>query len=122
MSNNCKKRVVVATLVLASGRSITATNEKVVDDDCSTGICMVDGKCRNTIHAEIRVLLMAVSENLNMAGSKLLVTKQPCLDCLKMAVYLGVTYIMYEKEGTDPVFQSPLYKRLLNCVIVKKNS
>lgn len=110
--STCKKRVIVASLVLPAGKILTASNSKLVLDECDEDFCIVNGKCENTIHAEQVVLLEALKLGYSIVGSKLLVTKQPCIACLKMAVYLGVKEILYEKDGNGPMYKSKLYKRL----------
>lgn len=108
----CKKRVIVASLVLPSGSILTASNSKIIKDECSEDFCIVNGKCENTMHAEQVVMLEAIKLGNSIKGSKLLVTKQPCLACLKMAVYLGVKEILYEADGNGPMYNSKLYKQL----------
>ena len=110
--STCKKRVIVASLVLQSGKILTASNSKLVLDECAEDFCIVNGKCENTMHAEQVVMIEALKLGHNLKGCKLLVTKQPCIACLKMAVYLGVKEILYEKDGNGPVYESKLYKRL----------
>ena len=113
---HCKKRMIVASLVLPNGKTFTANNHKLITDECSEDFCIVNGKCENTIHAEQVVMLEVLQLGYTIKGSKLLVTKQPCLSCIKMAAYLGVKEIVYEKDGNGPMYKSELYKRLATIV------
>ena len=57
--------------------------------------------CR-AIHAEMNVLLQASSYGVNIKGSTLYATNQPCILCAKMLINAGVKDIIISSGYPDP--------------------
>ncbi|MCK4249603.1 MAG: dCMP deaminase family protein, partial [Candidatus Omnitrophica bacterium] len=57
--------------------------------------------CR-AIHAEMNVLLQASSYGVNIKGSTLYATNQPCILCAKMLINAGVKHVIISSGYPDP--------------------
>lgn len=53
------------------------------------------------VHAEQNALLDALEKQINIKGSTLYVTKQPCIICAKMLINAGIEEIIYLKPYPD---------------------
>lgn len=74
------------------------------------------GKCRACVHAEVNAILNAaqggIPENKNLA---LYVTLRPCLECMKIALALGVkeiTYLIHREDRDSDNFEVYLDEEL----------
>lgn len=61
-------------------------------------------RCRATIHAEMNAILNAAVAGIGAGEGdlRLYTTLRPCLDCMKMAVAIGVKTITYLQHREDP--------------------
>ena len=53
------------------------------------------------VHAEQNALLDALEKKIEVKGSTLYVTKQPCIICTKMLINAGIKRIVYQKAYPD---------------------
>lgn len=65
------------------------------------GHLMVDGHCVRTLHAEQNAIIQAALHGVNIAGSTIYVTHQPCLTCAKMIINAGVRHVVYAGNYPD---------------------
>jgi len=62
---------------------------------CEDVECLiVDGHCKRTIHAEANAYLQAANVGVSLEGATLYVTGQPCIDCMKDTLSVGITYMV----------------------------
>lgn len=101
--SDCAKRKVGAVLVkhLNGGNSTVESvghNHKIYVNDSKCDACCLndDGKCVNTIHAEVDSLEMFTAERCHRYT--LFVTHPPCENCVKYASYKGVHEIVFHDE------------------------
>lgn len=57
--------------------------------------------CR-ALHAEMNALLQASSHGVNIKGSTLYATNQPCILCAKMIINAGVKHVIISSGYPDP--------------------
>jgi dCMP deaminase len=64
---------------------------------CTDVGCLLDplGHCRRTIHAEANAILRSGVKNAVGRRLTLYTTHRPCVDCVKLAVALGIEDIIY---------------------------
>lgn len=60
--------------------------------------------CRG-LHAEQNAIVHAAYHGINIAGSTLYVTHQPCLTCAKMIINAGIERIIYAGDYPDQLSQ-----------------
>ena len=65
------------------------------------GHLMVDGHCVRTLHAEQNAIIQAALHGVDIAGSTIYVTHQPCLTCAKMIINAGITRVVYAGNYPD---------------------
>jgi dCMP deaminase len=65
------------------------------------GHLVVDGHCVRTLHAEQNAIIQAALHGVNIAGSTIYVTHQPCLTCAKMIINAGVRHVVYAGNYPD---------------------
>lgn len=58
--------------------------------------------CRG-LHAEQNAIVHAAYHGINIAGSTLYVTHQPCITCAKMIINAGVIKVIFGGEYPDPL-------------------
>ncbi|GAB4113617.1 MAG: cytidine/deoxycytidylate deaminase family protein [Candidatus Caldatribacteriota bacterium] len=58
--------------------------------------------CRG-LHAEQNAIVQAALYGINIEGSILYCTTQPCIICTKMIINAGIRKIIYQEEYTDPL-------------------
>ena len=58
-------------------------------------------RCRSTIHAEVNAILSAGVSGYGEGPLELWCTLRPCLDCIKMAIAVGVNRIYYFTQRED---------------------
>lgn len=56
--------------------------------------------CRG-LHAEQNAIVHAACHGINIAGSTLYVTHQPCITCAKMIINAGITKVIFAGEYPD---------------------
>ena len=69
------------------------------------------------VHAEQNALLDALDRKIDVKGSTLYVTKQPCIICAKMLINAGIKKIIYIKAYPDKYSESLLKEA--NIEIIK---
>lgn len=65
------------------------------------GHLMVDGHCVRTLHAEQNAIIQGALHGVNIAGSTIYVTHQPCLNCAKMIINAGIIHVVYAGNYPD---------------------
>jgi dCMP deaminase len=65
------------------------------------GHLLVDGHCVRTLHAEQNAIIQAALHGVNIAGSTIYVTHQPCLTCAKMIINAGIRRVVYAGNYPD---------------------
>lgn len=58
--------------------------------------------CRG-LHAEQNAIVHAAYHGINIAGSVLYVTHQPCIICAKMIINAGITKVIFAGEYPDQI-------------------
>jgi dCMP deaminase len=67
------------------------------------GCLMVNGHCVRTLHAEQNAIIQGALHGVNVSGSTLYVTHQPCLNCAKMIINAGIQRIVYAGHYPDEI-------------------
>ena len=67
------------------------------------GCLMVNDHCVRTLHAEQNAIIQAALHGVNVSGSTIYVTHQPCLMCSKMIINAGIERVVYSSEYPDPI-------------------
>ena len=65
------------------------------------GCLMVNGHCVRTLHAEQNAIIQGALHGVNLAGSTIYVTHQPCLTCAKMIINAGIIRVVYAGAYPD---------------------
>jgi dCMP deaminase len=55
----------------------------------------------NAIHAEANSILQAAYSGINLQGSTIYVTTQPCINCARMIINAGIKSVVYEGDYPD---------------------
>lgn len=63
--------------------------------------------CRG-LHAEQNAIIQAARYGINISGSSIYITTQPCIVCAKMIINAGITEIIYENPYPDDLAMSIL--------------
>ncbi len=67
------------------------------------GCLMVGGHCVRTLHAEQNAIIQAALHGVDVSGSTIYVTHQPCLTCAKMIINAGIVRVVYGGEYPDEI-------------------
>ena len=67
------------------------------------GCLMVSGHCVRTLHAEQNAIIQGALHGVDVSGSTLYVTHQPCLACAKMIINAGIVRVVYAGQYPDPI-------------------
>lgn len=67
------------------------------------GCLVVNDHCVRTTHAEANAIVQGALHGVGLAGSTAYCTHQPCLNCSKLLISVGVTKIVYETPYPDPI-------------------
>jgi dCMP deaminase len=67
------------------------------------GCLMVNGHCVRTLHAEQNAIIQGALHGVDVSGSTLYVTHQPCLNCAKMIINAGVRRVVYAGHYPDDI-------------------
>ena len=74
---------------------------------CSEAGClMVNGHCVRALHAEQNAIIQGALHGVNVSGSSIYVTHQPCLVCAKMIINAGIQRVVYAGQYPDSIAQS----------------
>lgn len=69
------------------------------------GCLMVNGHCVRTLHAEQNAIIQGALHGVNISGSTLYVTHQPCLSCAKMVINAGIRRVVFAGVYPDEIAQ-----------------
>ncbi len=64
---------------------------------------VVNDHCVRTTHAEANAIVQGALHGIGLAGSTAHCTHQPCLNCSKLLISVGVDRIVYETPYPDPI-------------------
>jgi dCMP deaminase len=67
------------------------------------GCLMVNGHCVRTLHAEQNAIIQGALHGVDVSGSTLYVTHQPCLNCAKMIINAGIRRVVYAGRYHDDI-------------------
>jgi dCMP deaminase len=67
------------------------------------GCLMVNDHCVRTLHAEQNAIIQGALHGVDVSGSTIYVTHQPCLVCAKMAINAGIKRIVYAGQYPDKI-------------------
>jgi dCMP deaminase len=70
------------------------------------GCLMVNGHCVRTLHAEQNAIIQGALHGVDVSGSTLYVTHQPCLVCAKMIINAGIERVVYGGDYPDEIARS----------------
>jgi dCMP deaminase len=65
------------------------------------GHLIIAGHCVRTLHAEQNAIIQAALHGVEVAGSAIYVTHQPCLTCAKMIINAGIKRVVYAGHYPD---------------------
>lgn len=118
--STCARRKVGAVIVKQKSIMSTGYNGSVVGADN----CMYLDKCIRTqesiksgerseytmaSHAEANAIAQAAKHGINIDGSIMYVTNQPCFTCYKLIMQSGIREVFYRDEYRDPVAEKYLH-------------
>jgi dCMP deaminase len=64
---------------------------------------MVNGHCVRALHAEQNAIIQGALHGVNVSGSTIYVTHQPCLVCAKMIINAGIERVVYAGNYPDDI-------------------
>lgn len=67
------------------------------------GCLIVNGHCVRTLHAEQNAIIQGALHGVNVSGSTIYVTHQPCLVCAKMIINAGIQRVVYAGHYPDEI-------------------
>jgi len=103
--STCPRAAVGAVIVrnkriLTTGYNGSPTN---LPHCTEAGCLMVDGHCVRTLHAEQNAIIQGALHGVNVSGSTIYVTHQPCLVCAKMIINAGIERVVYAGHYPDEI-------------------
>ncbi|MFQ6015524.1 MAG: cytidine/deoxycytidylate deaminase family protein [Anaerolineae bacterium] len=70
------------------------------------GCSLVDDHCLRALHAEQNAIIQAALHGVQVAGSSIYVTHQPCVTCAKMIINAGLKQVFYVGHYPDELARS----------------
>jgi dCMP deaminase len=67
------------------------------------GCLMVNEHCVRTLHAEQNAIIQGALHGVDVSGSTIYVTHQPCLICAKMIINAGIERVVYAGHYPDEI-------------------
>ena len=67
------------------------------------GCLIVNGHCVRALHAEQNAIIQGALHGVNVSGSTVYVTHQPCLVCAKMIINAGIERVVYAGHYPDEI-------------------
>ena len=67
------------------------------------GCLMVNDHCVRTLHAEQNAIIQGALHGVDVSGSSIYVTHQPCLVCAKMIINAGIERVVYAGHYADDI-------------------
>jgi len=67
------------------------------------GCLIVNGHCVRTLHAEQNSIIQGALHGVDVSGSTIYVTHQPCLNCAKMIINAGIERVVYAGHYPDEI-------------------
>ena len=96
-ASHCKRNKVGA-VISTDGRIISTGYNGMPSGFTNECEDMSDNTKRLVIHAEANAILFAAKNGVSLKGSKLTLTLSPCVECAKMIIQAGITYVEYHNE------------------------
>jgi len=101
--------------VLVKDKNIIATgyNGSIPNDDhCEdVGCLLVDDHCIRTVHAEQNAIFQSAKQGHSLKGTTAYVTAQPCLNCAKALIMVGITKLVYLATYQHNKFATASFKK-----------
>ena len=103
--STCPRAAVGAVIVrdkriLTTGYNGAPTN---LPHCTEAGCLMVNGHCVRTLHAEQNAIIQGALHGVDVSGSTIYVTHQPCLICAKMIINAGIQRVVYAGHYPDEI-------------------
>lgn len=103
--STCPRAAVGAVIVrdkriLTTGYNGSPTN---LPHCAEAGCLMVNGHCVRALHAEQNAIIQGALHGVNVSGSTVYVTHQPCLVCAKMIINAGIERVVYAGNYPDEI-------------------
>jgi dCMP deaminase len=103
--STCPRAAVGAVIVrdkriLTTGYNGSPTN---LPHCTEAGCLMVNNHCVRTLHAEQNAIIQGALHGVNVSGSTVYVTHQPCLVCAKMIINAGIERVVYAGNYPDEI-------------------
>ncbi|HSJ59089.1 MAG TPA: cytidine/deoxycytidylate deaminase family protein [Anaerolineae bacterium] len=67
------------------------------------GCLIVNNHCVRVLHAEQNAIIQGALHGVDVSGSTLYVTHQPCLNCAKMIINAGIRRVVYAGDYPDQI-------------------
>lgn len=99
-------RMSVGALIVRDKHIISSGVNGPMGWDCTERGCNIENPCQHAIHAEANAILAAQRNGVELKGSTLYCTHQPCPSCAGMIVAVGISKVIYSEpyrltEGLD---------------------
>ena len=103
--STCPRAAVGAVIVrdkriLTTGYNGSPSNLPHCTED---GCLMVNGHCVRALHAEQNAIIQGALHGVDVSGSTIYVTHQPCLICAKMIINAGIQRVVYAGHYPDEI-------------------
>ena len=103
--STCPRAAVGAVIVrdkriLTTGYNGAPTN---LPHCTEAGCLIVNGHCVRTLHAEQNAIIQGALHGVDVSGSTIYVTHQPCLICAKMIINAGIQRVVYAGHYPDEI-------------------
>jgi len=123
-NSTCLRRRTAALVLNDHGSIIGMGSNGAPDgvDACTdTGICLRMNMPRGhsldqcvAVHAEMNAISDAQNKGLSVSGCSIICTDSPCLDCLKLIITSGITYVKYLRSY--PIAGSSAYEAIIKKI------
>ena len=123
--SNCLKHK-VGTVIVRNDRLISSgyngTPPKFINcsDRYALGMDSIDHRewsAKFEIHAEMNAIIFAGKENINVEGSVMYCTLQPCHNCLKHTIAAGITTVIYRNDHKSNNYDKDTEFLIIECGI-----
>lgn len=102
-------RAAVGTVIVRDKRILTTGYNGAPTGlpHCTDAGCLVvNGHCVRTLHAEQNAIIQGALHGVDVSGSTMYVTHQPCLVCAKMIINAGIERVVYAGQYPDRTARS----------------
>ncbi len=96
--------------IIASGYNGSPAKTEHCDE---VGHLLLNGHCVRSIHAEMNIICQAAKQGISLQDTTLYVTHQPCFECLKHLINVGVLIVLYKYDKNDPRIPDYFYNHIV---------